>query len=479
MTSNPGSGISPDSVPRVVGAGTAGAKGLTPTDWFVLSRVDGTTPVRMLRQLVGLNEADFNAALRRLVDAGLLAVPGISAQAPASSARPPVAAPPPVVEKAAPARANVPSGSYNFAGSQGAEPAPARSSSARTSHASGSQAAVGTAKPGAVDTLVLGAAVVPNGWPVAFARFSAGVEESALQGGDALSREQKLVLLYFDAFLRKVTYYQLLGISRDADASAVRAAYFRLSKVFHPDRWFRKDIGEFEHTLVGIFKWLNRAYLVLSAPKKRKGYDRLLQQGYVGEWQLEEADDNRRVAKRAADATAAGEASRVAAAESARTAEAEPERGSRYPASGPTEGRPAAAAGPQTSSTPETRSADSGRAVGVLLMRARKASADGDWSGAADAYLRAVQLQGTSELRILAVECMLKANADPNEIEREVRAAATEAADDTRLLILEAEVARRLGQVERAARCYRSVLQREPSNPIARLGLERLGVTPD
>lgn len=499
MTSTPGSIISPESVPRVVGGGTSAAKGLTPADWFVLSRVDGSTPVRVLRQLVGLSESEFGAAIRRLVDAGLLAVPGLSAPRPQQAAPKPASSPTPpqdsfgtaasrssgptataapATEKPAARRASDTSGSYSFATSQGGEPTPERGPSARSGHVSGSHQAVGVARPSEAEPVVLGVSIVPEGWPVSFSRFCGGVAESALVSGDALSREQKLVLLYFEASLKKITYYQLLGIQGDADPGAVRAAYFRMSKAFHPDRWFRKEIGEFDRVLIGVFKWLNRAYMVLSAPRKRKGYDRLLQQGYIGEWQLEEADDSRRTAKRAAEASAASEAARAQAA-AAPAAGPEREQSARPLANGPIEGRAAAAASFAPPSTPETRSADSGRAVGVLLMRARKASADGDWASAADAYLRAVQLQGTSELRILAVECMLKANSDPSEIEREVRAATTDAIDDMRLLILEAEVARRLGQVDRAARCYSSVLAREPANPVARLGLERLGVTPD
>jgi len=52
----------------------------------------------------------------------------------------------------------------------------------------------------------------------------------------------------------------LLGVAANADAKEVKKAYFRLSKEFHPDRFFRREIGEFKQRLDRIFKRIADAY---------------------------------------------------------------------------------------------------------------------------------------------------------------------------------------------------------------------------
>ena len=42
-----------------------------------------------------------------------------------------------------------------------------------------------------------------------------------------------------------LTHYQLLGVPADADSGAIRRAYLEKSKRFHPDAWYRKELGSF------------------------------------------------------------------------------------------------------------------------------------------------------------------------------------------------------------------------------------------
>src|SRR3954449_681449 len=62
-------------------------------------------------------------------------------------------------------------------------------------------------------------------------------------------------------------YYQVLGVSRDADADELQQAYRRLARQNHPD--VNRDPGAEER-----FKEVNEAYQVLSDPEMRKRYDR-------------------------------------------------------------------------------------------------------------------------------------------------------------------------------------------------------------
>jgi curved DNA-binding protein len=63
-------------------------------------------------------------------------------------------------------------------------------------------------------------------------------------------------------------YYEVLGVPRDADQDAIRRAYRKLARDYHPDLNSDSDAEE-------RFKELGEAYEVLSDTEKRQRYDRL------------------------------------------------------------------------------------------------------------------------------------------------------------------------------------------------------------
>jgi molecular chaperone DnaJ len=63
-------------------------------------------------------------------------------------------------------------------------------------------------------------------------------------------------------------YYQVLGVSRDADEKQIKTAYRKLARKFHPDA----NTGE--PNAEDRFKEINEAYEVLKDPDKRSKYDR-------------------------------------------------------------------------------------------------------------------------------------------------------------------------------------------------------------
>ena len=70
-----------------------------------------------------------------------------------------------------------------------------------------------------------------------------------------------------------LTHYELLGVPADADGGAIRRAYLEKSKRFHPDAWYRKELGEFGPLLSKWFQRLSAAYQVLSDEETRSLYD--------------------------------------------------------------------------------------------------------------------------------------------------------------------------------------------------------------
>jgi curved DNA-binding protein CbpA len=65
-----------------------------------------------------------------------------------------------------------------------------------------------------------------------------------------------------------VDYYAILGIPMDADQAAVRRAFRRLARRYHP------DVGEGSSS--DRFRQLSEAYETLRDPQRRRAYDRSL-----------------------------------------------------------------------------------------------------------------------------------------------------------------------------------------------------------
>jgi curved DNA-binding protein CbpA len=83
----------------------------------------------------------------------------------------------------------------------------------------------------------------------------------------------KRKVLYLYARKDEWNHYQVLQVPRDADAREIKRAYFHVSKDYHPDAYFRKNLGTFKERLETLFKRVGKAYEVLSDPAKRAKYD--------------------------------------------------------------------------------------------------------------------------------------------------------------------------------------------------------------
>lgn len=64
--------------------------------------------------------------------------------------------------------------------------------------------------------------------------------------------------------MNTVNYYEVLNVSPKANLKAIKSAYRKLSKIYHPDTGYKDQLK---------FLLINEAYDVLSDPDKRKEYD--------------------------------------------------------------------------------------------------------------------------------------------------------------------------------------------------------------
>ncbi|HWN67520.1 MAG TPA: DnaJ domain-containing protein [Haliangium sp.] len=82
-------------------------------------------------------------------------------------------------------------------------------------------------------------------------------------GVDDVSEYERDVFLHLDGELRRLresAAYEVLGVDEHADVAAIRAAYFELTKRFHPDLFARYRSRAILHMSQELFIHINKAY---------------------------------------------------------------------------------------------------------------------------------------------------------------------------------------------------------------------------
>ncbi|MCA9582436.1 MAG: DnaJ domain-containing protein, partial [Myxococcales bacterium] len=117
------------------------------------------------------------------------------------------------------------------------------------------------------------AIVVPQGFD---RKNTAEQDSSALEEKTDLDPERCREIQEAHGRLGNADYYVLLGVSRDAPKQEIRTAFFTLSKRFHPDTLYGKELGSYRGKMEEVFQRLTEAYEILGRAKKRAAYDRYL-----------------------------------------------------------------------------------------------------------------------------------------------------------------------------------------------------------
>lgn len=206
----------------------------TPSEFFLLSRVDGRSTVKDLCSLSGMSKQQTLDALSNLRRAGLIEVPGAPTLEPVAAA---VSEP---VEQQPPTEA--------------------------------------MAEPTAVTVASIPKASEKEDvyayFPVSLEQWG-GADASVLSDPSIeLEPERRREIMYIHANLDELDHYQLLGLTNDAPRKAVRKAFNRMAKQFHPDLFYGRTMGPLAEQAEAVFLRVNLAQQILSHKKKRAEYDR-------------------------------------------------------------------------------------------------------------------------------------------------------------------------------------------------------------
>ena len=70
----------------------------------------------------------------------------------------------------------------------------------------------------------------------------------------------------------ELDYFQILKVAQDASPSQIKAAYYRESRAYHPDRFFQLPNLDLKEAIGRIYKRINEAYVCLRDDTRRAKY---------------------------------------------------------------------------------------------------------------------------------------------------------------------------------------------------------------
>ena len=307
-------------------------------------------------------------------------------------------------------------------------------------------------------------------------------QEAALAEAVELPLDRKREILAREAALGQ-DHYAVLGLKPGATKQEVSAAYHEASRVFHPDRYFGKQLGSYQGRLERVFRRLAEAHATLVDDAKRDAYLK--------------ANPRLRVAAAAAGpvrpATSEEEAARAA------------ERRSRL-ARHPYLARGAQAKTLVEEARSQLKSGATERALGLLhraqqldprakasasvrgeaekqknaerakaeLTRAKELAAAGDAQGALAGYREVLSLEPSSHEAALAAAQLLFRSGAPAEARSFAQKAVDLRPDHVASLVLLGTVCSLLGMNKLARRHLEEALQRDANNAEAKQLLKKL-----
>jgi|GEM_PF-311800 len=201
------------------------------------------------------------------VGAGVAGSHVAGAPRPAGAAARPAGGPP-VVGPAAPAAQRPPAGAVPNAGPSAPRPVP-----------TAGPGATGTRPPAAGPGAVRAPAAAQRPTaPVASPGATATGTSANAPGADEIPALRQLSVA-----MKQQNHFQRLGLTEQTNSSAVKVAYFRLAKLYHPDTLPQGAPPELEKLKAEVFGYIGDAYRTLSDDKSRASYIEELKSGGSGD----------------------------------------------------------------------------------------------------------------------------------------------------------------------------------------------------
>jgi curved DNA-binding protein CbpA len=87
-------------------------------------------------------------------------------------------------------------------------------------------------------------------------------------------KRRKVLDVYYR--LDELSHYAVLGVEPTADKKAIKSAYYQAAAEYHPDKYFRKNMGSYKAKLEAIFSRVTVAHDTLLGKEARAEYDAYL-----------------------------------------------------------------------------------------------------------------------------------------------------------------------------------------------------------
>ena len=108
----------------------------------------------------------------------------------------------------------------------------------------------------------------------AAAKRGAGGEKTVI---DPKAEKLRAEILDLHERLADITYYELLGVERDAKPNEVKKGYLKAAKRLHPDALSRLGLDDIKDAANGVFAEITKAHGTLSDLRARQSYDAVLE----------------------------------------------------------------------------------------------------------------------------------------------------------------------------------------------------------
>ena len=89
-----------------------------------------------------------------------------------------------------------------------------------------------------------------------------------------LTPDERTQIISAEKLVSSYTYWELLGVGSDYDASQLKQRWFAVSRLYHPDRFFGRKLGDYQERLDFIFQQVKAAYETLQDTGKKEEYSK-------------------------------------------------------------------------------------------------------------------------------------------------------------------------------------------------------------